>query len=204
MVRAGEMRHEVRIEQRTSTLDPAGQQLDAWMTIAERRAAIQRAPGQEIWASAQRHGRVPTVFHLRYLDGVLPEMRVVLGDRVYDILSAIDPSGRREELVITAEELVGVVPGPPLTGEGGMLVTDSFTTADPIENTFPRSIILSPAGVVVRGVQVARIENLDDPTAVLMAIGGPDWVPITDGLSVKFIPGLEPGVHYRVTLEVLA
>lgn len=110
MVRAGDMRHSVRIERLSSTQDAAGQPQRTWTLIAERRAAIQRTPGSEVFASAQREGRVPVVFRLRYLSGVLPAMRLVFDGKVHNILSAIDPDGRREELVVTAEELVEVTP----------------------------------------------------------------------------------------------
>lgn len=53
---------------------------------------------------------MPTVFRLRWRDGVLPAMRLVSGDRVFNIVSAIDPDGMRAELVITAEELVEETP----------------------------------------------------------------------------------------------
>ena len=110
MLRAGEMRHRVRLEQQSTSVDAAGQPLTTWSLFAERWAAIQRTPGGEVFASAQRGGRVPTVFRLRYLAGVTPAMRVVLGAKAYNILSAFDPSGLKEELVLTTEELVEVTP----------------------------------------------------------------------------------------------
>lgn len=107
MVRAGQMRHEVTIQQRsTAQHATTGEPLNTWTTFAIRRAAIERSPGSEVWASAQRSGRVPVVLRLRYLSGVLPGMRVLLGAKVLDIISAVDLAGLREELVITAEERV--------------------------------------------------------------------------------------------------
>lgn len=103
------MRHLVRIERRTTTQDQAGQQHDEWHYVTQQRAAIERMPGAEIWASSQRSGRVPTVFTLRYVSGITPAMRLILlsdGDKVFNIQSAIDEGGRHEKLTITAEELV--------------------------------------------------------------------------------------------------
>lgn len=110
MVRAGEMRHSVRLEQRTTQQDAAGQQEATWLLFAERRAAIQRTPGSEVFASGARNARVPTVFRLRYLAGVTPAMRLVHAGKVFNILSAIDQGGRGEELIITSEELVEAAP----------------------------------------------------------------------------------------------
>jgi len=105
-VNPGQMRHQVRIEQRSTAQDSAGDQVLTWSLVAERRASIDRTPGSEVWASAQRNARVPTVFRLRYLTGVMPAMRLICSGKVFDIVSAIDPDGRGAELVVTALELV--------------------------------------------------------------------------------------------------
>lgn len=105
-MRAGSMRHRVTIQQRSTGVDAAGGALDSWETFATRWASLNRASGSEVWASAQRSGRVPSVFRLRYLAGVSPAMRLVHDGRTYEILSAVNQEGRKAELVITAEELV--------------------------------------------------------------------------------------------------
>jgi head-tail adaptor len=103
---SGKMRHVVRIEQRATTQDAAGEPALTWTLFAQRRASIVRTPGRELWSSEERQGRIPTLFRLRYLAGVLPAMRVIHGDKVFNILSAIDPDGMRAELVLNTEEHV--------------------------------------------------------------------------------------------------
>lgn len=110
MMRTGQMRHQVVIQVRSTAQDTYGEQVQSWTEFATRRALVERSRGSEIWASAQRSGRVPVVFHLRYLDGVTPGMRVLFDGRVHNILSAIDQEGRGEELILTTEELVGEMP----------------------------------------------------------------------------------------------
>lgn len=106
----GRMRHTVRIEARSTTRDAAGEPKLEWSIFAApRRAELVRTPGTEIFAQG-RNGRVPTVFKLRHLDGVLPQMRLLFRDKVYNILSAIDPDGCRAELLVTTEELVEETP----------------------------------------------------------------------------------------------
>ncbi len=107
MVRAGAMRFQVVLMQRATTQDAAGETLNTWSAFATRRAAIQRTPGTELFAAAGRNGRVPTVFRLRWLEGVTPGMRVEYDSRLFNIISAVDQEEIGEELVITAEELVG-------------------------------------------------------------------------------------------------
>jgi SPP1 family predicted phage head-tail adaptor len=104
------MRHRVTLQQRAQEVDEAGGVRHVWATVAVRWASVDRAAGSEVWASAQRSGRVPTVFRLRYMPGVTPGMRVLFDGRVYNVLSAVDQAGRREELTLTAEELVEEVP----------------------------------------------------------------------------------------------
>ena len=110
MIRSGAMRHTVRFERRSPAQDAAGEPLNEWILYAERRCAIERTPGREVWASAQRSGRVPVVLRLRWLSGLLPGMRAVLGEKALNILSAVDPDGRGAELLVTAEELVEATP----------------------------------------------------------------------------------------------
>lgn len=110
-IRAGELDTRIRIEQRSTAQDAAGEPAAAWTEVATRWASIERTPGSEVWASAQRNGRVPTVFRLRYLAGVVPSMRVVLGEtRVYDIRSVVRPSGRAPDMLLVTDELVEATP----------------------------------------------------------------------------------------------
>ncbi len=114
MIRPGDLRHVVRLERPVTTQDAAGEQSSGWTLFARRRAAIARTPGREVFASAERQGRVPTVFRLRYLADVAPSMRLIHvrdgSERVFNILSAIDPDGLGVELLISAEELVEETP----------------------------------------------------------------------------------------------
>lgn len=101
----GYMRAQVTIEQRSSVQDAAGEPALSWLFFLSRRAEIVRTPGHEVFSEG-RNARVPTVFKLRYVDGVKPQMRLLCRGKVYDILSAVDPDGHRAELLVTTEELV--------------------------------------------------------------------------------------------------
>lgn len=112
-INAGAMREQVTLQTRSTQQDSSGEPLPQWNQFATLRAEIVRFPsGKSTFdqASAQRIARVPTTFKLRWLDGVLPEMRLLNRSKVYRIMSAIDPTGRHEELLIMCEELVGATP----------------------------------------------------------------------------------------------
>lgn len=106
----GKMRFRVLIEQRTNLQGSSGEPLDNWLVFASRRAGKVSAPGSEQFAAQQQFGRVPTIFRMRYVDGVLPSMRLRADGKLYEIISAIDPDdGLRVELEITTLERVGEV-----------------------------------------------------------------------------------------------
>lgn len=109
MTIAGPMREVVRIEQRSTTQDALGEESTTWVLVAQRRAAVVAMPGSEVWASKERHGRVPTMFRMRWPADVtvLPSMRIVWRGRLFNIVSAVDETGRRTDLLVTCDELVG-------------------------------------------------------------------------------------------------
>lgn len=109
-MRSGRLRQRIRIERRSSARDVAGERLPAWELVADVRAQIDGLSGSEILAASQRQGRVLTTFRLRYVEGVTPAMRVVVGSRVFNVIDAIPQRGIKRELVITAQELVETPP----------------------------------------------------------------------------------------------
>jgi SPP1 family predicted phage head-tail adaptor len=101
------MRFRIAIEQRTQVQGSSGEPLDTWNLFASRRAAKVALTGTEQWAAQQQYGRVPTIFSTRYIDGVLPSMRLLEGEKVFEIVSAVDPDGTKTEMTITTLERVG-------------------------------------------------------------------------------------------------
>lgn len=112
MTVAGPMREVIHLQAQTTTQDETGQRRLVWADVATRRAALAQTPGSESLSSASRSARVPTTFRIRYPQSieVLPAMRVVHRGKVFNIVSATDLDGRRVDLHITAEELVGEAP----------------------------------------------------------------------------------------------
>jgi head-tail adaptor len=115
MIRAGPMRHVMRVEKRSTTRDSAGEPLHTWTTLIERMCAIERAPGSEVWASVGKNSRVPAVFRMRYSADIIKsvgdsDVRVVVNEKLYDISSAFDPDGLKHEMIVTAIEKVQEVP----------------------------------------------------------------------------------------------
>jgi SPP1 family predicted phage head-tail adaptor len=111
MIRAGDYRHQITIQVHDTDQDSSGQFVNDWFTYATVRAAVMRTPGREVWASGHREGRLPVVFRIRYLAGVVPAMRVLFDSKVHNLLSVHDPSnGLKEELILTTEEITEAAP----------------------------------------------------------------------------------------------
>jgi SPP1 family predicted phage head-tail adaptor len=106
----GRMRLLIRLEQRTTVKNAAGEPRPEWLLFRQCRAEPVRSAGRELFTSEERLARVPTQLKIRFVDGVVPKMRIVSDGKVFNILSAVDPDGLRAELLITAEERVGEVP----------------------------------------------------------------------------------------------
>jgi len=105
------MREVIHLQAQTTSQDETGQPRLVWGDLGTRRAEKTATPGSEVWASGERAGRVPTVFRIRYpreLD-LSPKLRVVHQERVFDVVSCIDPDGRRVDMLLTCDELVGEV-----------------------------------------------------------------------------------------------
>lgn len=114
MIRAGEMRHRLSIQEQTFVPDAAGQPEEAWALHAEVWGAVEPLLGNEFVASLQRQDRLPTRFRMRFLEGVVPRMRIVFDGRLFDILTVQVPAGIKHEMIVLAEEQVEVpVEGAP-------------------------------------------------------------------------------------------
>lgn len=109
-INPGAMREQVMIQSRSTSQDSSGDPLLVWTTFATVRAEVVRTPGKEVFSALERLARVPTLFRLRFLAGVEPSMRLLCRNRVFNITSAIDPTGRDEELLVYTQELVENVP----------------------------------------------------------------------------------------------
>jgi SPP1 family predicted phage head-tail adaptor len=109
---AGEKRHVITIQKRADTQGPTGEQTLSWTDVAQRWASIDATPGNELWSSAERHARIPTLFKIRYPRDftISPKMRVLYNGNVFDIVSAIDKDGLKVEMQLFCELLVGDTP----------------------------------------------------------------------------------------------
>ena len=98
-MRSGQLDQLITIEQRSDTVDAAGQPIPAWTTFAASLpAAYEPARGREFFAAQALTVVEAARFRIRWLSGVVPGQRVSYGGKVWDI-AAVEPMyGRQREL----------------------------------------------------------------------------------------------------------
>lgn len=107
MINAGKYRHSVTIRnQRPTTRDSFGERVGPGSTVATVWAEKQDWNGSEITESGRETPTVLTKFMVRYRTDLLPDMEVVLGSDVYQIVSILDFDGMRRELVLNCLKVV--------------------------------------------------------------------------------------------------
>ena len=103
-MRAGKLRHLVTVERATETQDSAGEPIAAWSEFSKAWAAIEPLRGREFFEAQQHYGQVTHRVEIRYLEGIAPKMRVVRGERSFDIQAVLHLEERRREIHLICTE----------------------------------------------------------------------------------------------------
>lgn len=108
-MRAGRLRHRVRIERRSTSRNALGELVRAWTPIRTVSADVrEKSAGEGISGDKAAAAKVVEV-RLRRLSA--PDLstadRLVYRGRTLAIRSILDPDGRRAEVLVEATELVG-------------------------------------------------------------------------------------------------
>ncbi len=126
-MRAGKLRHRIRIQRMTITHDELGDEKPTWTPLTSCRANVQMMRGDETFRTA-RMQEGATVTHrivMRYRGDVRPDDRILYGDRILDILNVGDPDGRCRTLLIKAQEHVGEVDSKIFGTPAGFIFNDA-------------------------------------------------------------------------------
>ena len=94
----GRLRHRLTLESATRTSDDGGGAVETWTTVAQLWVRITPTGGTEIDDADGLGGRITHEITLRHRAGVTPVMRLVSGDRRFEIMAVIDIDERRRWL----------------------------------------------------------------------------------------------------------
>ena len=99
-------RHPVMIQTYEATLNEWNEPVQTWKDWKQVWVSIEPISGREYWAKHQAQAEVSHRIRMRYIPGVLPTMRIVYGDRIFEIESVIDWEERNEYLQLMCKEVV--------------------------------------------------------------------------------------------------
>ena len=88
-VRAGSMNERVTIRRRADVQDANGEMVPGWADVATLWASVVDITGREYISANATSGSVQTKITIRYMDGILPTMRVIHGANTYEIQSVL-------------------------------------------------------------------------------------------------------------------
>lgn len=108
-MQAGKLRQLIEIQSRTISQDTLGQAIETWAKVEDVWADVRMAGNRETFviSADQQVARVTHKVRMRYKSYITPLHRIIHGDRVLDIESAVDPDGRRRMLLCECVERVG-------------------------------------------------------------------------------------------------
>ena len=106
---AGIYREPVRVETRTETLNDWNETSATWSTLLESRAALSGISGREFNAGGGIRADVTHLLRIRssrLARTITPKERVIVDGRTFEILAAVDKTGRRREIELQCRETV--------------------------------------------------------------------------------------------------
>ena len=105
-MRAGRLRHRITIQQKSSTVDAAGQEVDTWEDLVARLPArVMYVRGGESPRGLQVEATTTHVIETRPCKQAIDScMRAVWCGRIFNITSAGDPEGDGRRLLIESIE----------------------------------------------------------------------------------------------------
>ena len=105
-MKIGKLRHMITIQEYTATRDSFGAEVEGWSDKVSVFASVTPMSGKEYFTSQQLNAEVTTKITIRYLAGITPKMRVMFGNRIFEILSVLNFEERKIELNLMCKESV--------------------------------------------------------------------------------------------------
>jgi len=101
----GKLRHRVALQSFSETVDSYGEAIATYATYATVWGSIEPLSGKELLNAQQQQAEVTIRIKIRYLSTVTEKDRVLFGDDVYEITSAINKDKRNEFLELLCKEV---------------------------------------------------------------------------------------------------
>jgi SPP1 family predicted phage head-tail adaptor len=103
-MRVSELRHNIEIQEKTTTTDEAGGFSEVWTAKYSLRAAIWPVSAKEFRENMRLQTDCTHNIRIRYRSGITTKMRILFGSRIFDIKGILNIEERNNWLDITCNE----------------------------------------------------------------------------------------------------
>jgi SPP1 family predicted phage head-tail adaptor len=103
MIRPGEMRERVTVQQATPTVNSIGESTLTWNTLTTVWAAVNGVSSSEALVDGQQESRITHRVRLRYITGLKHTDRFLWRGRVLQIVSLLEYANRSEHVAVCEE-----------------------------------------------------------------------------------------------------
>lgn len=105
-MKIGKLRHWITIQSYTPTRDSFGAEVEHWQDVMKVWASVEPLTGKEYFAAQEVNAEVSVKVIMRYSPGIQPEMRVIFGARVFEILAVMNTEERNKQLILLCKEVL--------------------------------------------------------------------------------------------------
>lgn len=104
-MKIGTLRHRIQIQTKTISEDSLKQQIESWTDVDTVWARIEPLSGREYFQARQEIAEVSVKVTVRYRNDIAPSMRLRFEDRIFEVLSVINPEERCILLLLMCKEV---------------------------------------------------------------------------------------------------
>lgn len=109
------LRERVILDQQTQSVDPAGNIVTSWYTVATVHAEVVRKAAKEAWLAGRSEGLRTHEVTIRWRGDVGTNNRLYWRDRLMDIIGVLNKDGQRQWLtLLCTERKADEDAGPPV------------------------------------------------------------------------------------------
>lgn len=105
-INPGELRHRITIQKLNNSQNEYGEASELWEDILNVRAGIYPISGKEFFAAETVNSEITHKVKIRYIEGIMPNMRIKFNNRIFSIESVINFQERNIELQLLCKELI--------------------------------------------------------------------------------------------------
>lgn len=103
-MRAGRLRHRVRLQRKTAARDSYGAEVETWSDLDTIWASVEPISGREYFQVQQVQSEITHRIRMRYYSGLRFDDRILWGVRIFNIKTLMNIDERNAEMVVMATE----------------------------------------------------------------------------------------------------